>query len=141
MIVSVMEREIAWGDLDALGIVFYPRYSEWIDAAGHQFFKTIDLNLYDLWEKRNIQFGLFETSCRYLKPGRYGLKIKIKTRLEELSKKTVLLRHEIFQTADNEKMVEGFEKRICLDVTDIRNFKSMDIPPDLSAIFENAGRD
>lgn len=140
MFLSVMERQIAWGDLDALGIVFYPRYYEWIDAAGHQFFKIIDLNLYELWEKRNIQFGLLETSCRYFKPGRYGLKIKIKTRLEELSKKTVLLRHEIQQAADDEKMAEGFEKRICINVTDIKNFKSMDIPQDLFAVLENAGR-
>jgi YbgC/YbaW family acyl-CoA thioester hydrolase len=141
MIESVMEREIAWGDLDALGIVFYPRYYEWIDAAGHLFFKTIQLNLYELWEKRNIQFGLAETSCRYIKPGRYGLKIKIKTSLEELKKKTVLLRHEIYQAADDEKMVEGFEKRICINVADIKNFNSINIPQDLFAIFEKAKRD
>jgi acyl-CoA thioesterase FadM len=34
---SIVERKIAWGDLDALGIVFYPRYYEWIDAAAHHF--------------------------------------------------------------------------------------------------------
>jgi YbgC/YbaW family acyl-CoA thioester hydrolase len=133
-----MEREIAWGDLDALGIVFYPRYYEWIDAAGHQFFKAINLNLYELWEKRNIQFGLLETGCHYFKPGRYGLKIKIKTGLKELTKKTVLLRHEIVQAADDEKMVEGFEKRICMNVMDMKNFRSMDIPQDLFAILEKA---
>jgi YbgC/YbaW family acyl-CoA thioester hydrolase len=138
MVQSVLEREIAWGDLDALGIVFYPRYYEWIDAAGHHFFKTINLNLYELWERRSIQFGLLETSCRYLKPGRYGQKIKIKSQLEELSKKTVLLRHRIYQALQEELMAEGFEKRVCMNVADPRNFKAIDIPEDIFAILEKA---
>jgi len=27
------------------GIVFYPRYYEWIDACGHLFFESIGLNI------------------------------------------------------------------------------------------------
>jgi len=39
MMQNVVERKIMWGDLDSLGIVFYPRYYEWIDASGHLFLK------------------------------------------------------------------------------------------------------
>ena len=68
---SIVERKIFWGDLDALGIVFYPRYYEWIDAAAHHFFEEIELNPGSLWKERNILFGLVESSCRYHMPGRY----------------------------------------------------------------------
>ena len=37
MFQNVIERQIGWGDLDPAGIVYYPRYYEWIDAAGHLF--------------------------------------------------------------------------------------------------------
>ncbi len=30
---AVLKKKVSWGDLDPLGIVFYPRYYEWIDAA------------------------------------------------------------------------------------------------------------
>ncbi|HUU80038.1 MAG TPA: acyl-CoA thioesterase, partial [Acidobacteriota bacterium] len=68
---NIVERKIMWGDLDSLGIVFYPRYYEWIDACGHLFFESISLNIGDLWRERKIIFGLVETSSRYFKPGRY----------------------------------------------------------------------
>lgn len=76
-----------WGDLDALGIVFYPRYYEWIDSAGHLFFKEIRLDMQFLWNSRYILFGLVETSCRYFAPGRYHEEISILTFLTETKQK------------------------------------------------------
>ena len=128
---SIVERKIAWGDLDALGIVFYPRYYEWIDDAAHQFFEAIELNLGSLWEKRNILFGLVESSCRYHMPGRYQQQIRIVTGIDELTDKTLTLIHRIVTAGDNRMMVEGFEKRICLDVTNPESFRAQNIPVDI----------
>ena len=138
---NVVEQKIMWGDLDSLGIVFYPRYYEWIDACGHLFFESIQLNLGDLWDLRKILFGMVETSCRYLRPGRYHEVIRITTHIHTLEEKTVLLKHVIEASADGTLMVEGFEKRICLDVTDPENFKAINIPDDIYAILEEAKKD
>ncbi len=135
---SIVHRRIMWGDLDPLGIVFYPRYYEWIDAAGHVFFDGINLNLGTLMEKRNIQFGLVETGCRYRAPGRYYDEITIVTELKGLKKKTLELSHHIIRAEDNTLLVEGFEKRICLDVSDPGNFRATPIPPDIYALLEQA---
>lgn len=54
---NIVERKIMWGDLDSMGIVFYPRYYEWIDACSHLFFESIDLNLVKLTEKMHLGFG------------------------------------------------------------------------------------
>ena len=101
MIQNVIERKIMWGDLDALGIVFYPRYSEWIDACGHQFFDKLGLNLGNLWTKHGILFGLVESNCKYHHSGRYYQRIKIVTGIEELTSKTVHLSHHIYD-CDNQ---------------------------------------
>ena len=127
-----------WGDLDALGIVFYPRYYEWIDAAGHLFFDSLGLNLWKLWVERKIQFGLIETRCTYFKPGRYQDDISIITQIDTLEEKTILLKHAILRSADRALMVEGFEKRICLDVSDNQQFRACAIPPDIVAVLEAA---
>jgi hypothetical protein len=42
---NIVKRKIMWGDLDPLGIVFYPRYYQWLDACGHLFFEAINLNI------------------------------------------------------------------------------------------------
>lgn len=127
----VVERRILWGDLDSLGIVFYPRYYEWIDACGHLFFDAIGINLGRLLEERGLIFGLAETGCRYFRAGRYDQRIRIITTLEQLGDKLLVLRHGIEDMATGALMVEGTEKRICLDVSDPERFRAVTIPQDL----------
>lgn len=138
---NIVERQIMWGDLDALGIVFYPRYYEWIDACGHLYFESIGLELGMLHKNRALLFGLVETSCRYFKPGRYHQRIHITTRLEELSRKTLILKHAIHQSSNRAHMVEGTEHRICLDVSDPENLLAVDIPDDIYTILTAAMKD
>ncbi len=135
---NVIERTIMWGDLDSLGIVFYPRYSEWIDACGHHFFDKLGLNLGELWSERGIQFGLMETSCRYHQSGRYYQRVKIVTEIEKLTQKTVHLAHRIYDCEDEKLMVDGLEKRICMDVSNPKRFRAREIPGDVYSVLQQA---
>ena len=135
---NIVERKIMWGDLDALGIVFYPRYYEWIDGCGHLFFESIGLNIGELRREKNLLFGLVETSCRYFRPGRYHQQIRIVTWIDRLEKKTLRLKHDICRSSDGTLMVEGFEHRICMDVSDPEQLRAVDIPPDVYSLLKGA---
>lgn len=135
---SVVERRIMWGDLDSLGIVFYPRYYEWLDACGHQFFESIGLELGALWRERQLQFGLVATGCEYAAPGRYHQSVRIVTRLQALSRKTLTLRSTFHDAGDDHLMVTGTEKRVCMDVSDPLAIRAVEIPPDIRALLERA---
>jgi len=128
-----LRRRITWGDLDALGIVFYPRYYEWIDEASHIFFNKIGLNLGRLLKEREIIFALVETGCHYFRPGRYHDEIEIITELKDLGEKTLTLRHEI-RLSGNEVLLEGYEKRICVRRLEGTNFEAVPIPEDILAV-------
>jgi YbgC/YbaW family acyl-CoA thioester hydrolase len=132
----IIKRKIMWGDLDSLGIVFYPRYYEWMDGCGHLFFESLGFNINDLWQERQIQFGLVETSCRYFSPGRYHDEIEIHVRVTDLAEKTVGLTYEIKRAAEGSRMVEGREKRICMDVSDPARIRARPIPEDIYACLE-----
>ena len=125
-----------WGDLDSLGIVFYPRYYEWIDACAHLFFESIDLRLDTLWEKRQIQFGLVETSSRYQTPGRYHQTIRIITQIAELTGKTVTLKHTLFRPSDDAILLTAHETRICMSVADPANIRAINIPEDVLSVLK-----
>jgi len=135
---TTVKRQIVWGDLDSLGIVFYPHYYKWIDVSGHVFFQSLNLALESLWKERGIIFGLLETGCRYYLPGRYNEWIEIITYIDHISDKVVLLRHDISRLSDRALMVKGFEKRICLDVSEPLKFKAIDIPHDIRTILSKA---
>jgi YbgC/YbaW family acyl-CoA thioester hydrolase len=135
---NIIKRRIMWGDLDSLGIVFYPRFYEWFDGCGHLFFESIGLPMNQLWQSKNLLFGLVETSSRYFSPGRYNDRIRIVSGIEDLTPKTVTLIHRVERTSDGTRLVEGLEKRICMDVSDPHNFQARQIPPDIFEILQNA---
>lgn len=135
---QVIEREITWGDLDSLGIVFYPRYYEWMSASTHLFFDALALNLGTLLQERRITFSLAETSARYLRPGRYQQMIRITTKIEALEDRTVALLHQIRSGTDSGLMVEGREKRICVHIAASGALRAIAIPDDLRACLRKA---
>jgi YbgC/YbaW family acyl-CoA thioester hydrolase len=140
MVEHTVERRIAWGDLDRLGIVFYPRYYEWIDAASHCFFEAAGLDQNALLSGRGLIFGLVETGCRYRHPGRYHQRIRITTRLASLGTRTVTLKHTIRRADNGETMVEGHEKRICLAAEDPRAMRAVSIPDDIRDLLNPESR-
>ena len=135
---NIVKRRIMWGDLDALGIVFYPRYYEWFDSSAHHFFEVMGISHDRLWKEYGIVFGLAETQCRYLSAGRYHQQVKILTRLEHLNKKGLTLRHTISHTEDGKTMVEGMEKRICMDASNPQDLKIATIPEMVYTALEQA---
>jgi YbgC/YbaW family acyl-CoA thioester hydrolase len=138
MIENITDMRIGWGDLDPLGIVFYPRYYAWMDECGHLFFKTAGIPCEVMWQERGIVFGLVETGSRYFKAGRYHQNIRIITRITSLDSKTLTFSHVVQDAEDGSRMVEGTEKRICMDASDPENLKAIDIPKDVFSILKRA---
>lgn len=138
MKVHVWERKIMWGDLDSLGIVFYPRYYEWMDASSHLFFEALGVPLAEMLRSRRIIFGLAATSCKYLSPVRYHETIQIRTFLREVNSKTLELSHLIFRVSDGKIIAEGRERRICLELIEGGEIKARNIPADIMEILRDA---
>jgi YbgC/YbaW family acyl-CoA thioester hydrolase len=134
----VAYRKIFWGDLDALDIVFYPRYYEWMDGCTHLFFDSLGLNMGTLIGERHIGLVLVESSCRYTRSGRYFQDIRIATTIQELTDKTVTVRHCMSPASEEDLMVEGTEKRICLDT---HQRAAVPFPEDIFSILQEALRE
>lgn len=134
MKIHVLDRKIMWGDLDPLGIVFYPNYYRWMDGCAHLFMESLGLPMQELFRKRHIIFALVETGCQYHSPGKYHDTIRITTSLAQLEEKTMLFRYTFHRMPQEELMAQGWEKRICLDVRDQSKMKAIQIPQDIAQI-------
>jgi acyl-CoA thioester hydrolase len=88
---------INWGDTDKAGIVWYPNYFKWFDMAGHQFFRSIGLSPLKLEEEKNIILPLLDAGCTFEKPLYYDNIITIRTTIDEINRKTIRLKHEVFR--------------------------------------------
>jgi 4-hydroxybenzoyl-CoA thioesterase len=65
---------IEWGDCDAAGIIFYPRYFEIFDASTAAVFeRALGITKYQMFKTLPFSgWPLVKTNARFLKPTRFG---------------------------------------------------------------------
>jgi 4-hydroxybenzoyl-CoA thioesterase len=103
---------VEFGDCDPAGIVFYPNYFRWMDAASLHFFRDAGVPPWREFERATGIIGtpLVDASARFLRPSSYGDVIEVETSITEWRGKSFVLSH-IMRRGDD-VLVEGKEIRI-----------------------------
>ena len=140
MLVNSREVEIEWGDCDAAGIVFYPRYFAMFDASTAALFqralgmtKKAMLRHYDA-----VGFPMVDTRATFRVPCAFGDEVRIESTVTEFRRASFDVRHRLLRD-DDALAVEGFETRVWVgrhpDKPD--GIKALPIPEDLIARFRD----
>src|SRR5262245_27725627 len=143
MLSNVRLIRVQWGDCDPAGIVFYPRYFEWIDASTILLFeKATGLTKIKMLEKYGgAGLALLEARAVFKVASRYGDDIRIETRVTEFRRSAFLVQHRILR-ADGTLALEAFETRLWT-VRDPASghIRSGDMPAEIVAAFGGPGSD
>jgi YbgC/YbaW family acyl-CoA thioester hydrolase len=71
-------RTIEWGDCDAAGIVYYPNYYRWMDAAFHAMTAALGFDQRTLAGDHGLLgTPLVDTRCAFAAPASYGDSLSI----------------------------------------------------------------
>jgi 4-hydroxybenzoyl-CoA thioesterase len=102
--------QVRWGDVDAAGIVFYPRFYEWYDYGCEALFASRGLP----WPETFPRYGvvgvpIVESGSRFVAPARYGDTLSIRSTVAWVKDKTFRMEHEI--AAGPRLCATGFEVR------------------------------
>jgi len=139
---SVRDVEVQWGDLDSLGIVFYPRFFAWADEGAHQLFRVAGLAMDRLLTERKMSFGLVSSAAEFHSPARYGERLASRSAVEKLGARSVGLVHRLLRHADGTPVATVHETRVCMDLRDPERIRAMTLPDDVTAAlrrFEGKG--
>jgi 4-hydroxybenzoyl-CoA thioesterase len=99
-----------WGDVDAAGIVFYPRFFEWYDLATEQLFVALGLPWPTLFPAQGIVgVPIVESGSRFVSPVRYGDTLDIRATVAWVKDKTFRMEHEL--SIEGRRCASGFEVR------------------------------
>jgi 4-hydroxybenzoyl-CoA thioesterase len=95
--ITTMKVDVRFGDCDPAGIVFFPRYHRWMDAASLHFFMSCGVPPWHELERTIGIIGtpMLEHHTRFLKSSTYGETLEITTTVEEWRSKTFVQKHEI----------------------------------------------
>jgi 4-hydroxybenzoyl-CoA thioesterase len=135
---ATMTVEIRFGDCDPAGIVFFPRFHRWMDAASLHFFMSFGVPPWHVLEQTTGIIGtpILEHHTRFVKSATYGEKLLITTRIEEWRHKVFLQKHVI--TRGDDLICESLETRIFCkrDPDDRRRIHGIVVPEDIKRLCE-----
>jgi 4-hydroxybenzoyl-CoA thioesterase len=124
---------VRWGDVDAAGIVFYPRFFEWYDLGCEALFAALGLPWPELFPKHGIVgVPIVESGSRFASPARYGDTLEIRALVAWVKEKTFRMEYEIAVGA--RLCATGFEVRAWVKrpLSAEERLQAMPIPEDVA---------
>ena len=119
---------VTFGDCDPAGIVFFPNFSRWMDAASHHYFVQCGLPPWRAMTELPGCVGapMLEIQIRFVNSVTYGERIEVQTRVEEWRGKVFIQHHRV--TRGDALICEGRETRaLCIKEPDGR-LKAIAVP-------------
>jgi 4-hydroxybenzoyl-CoA thioesterase len=128
--------DVQFGDCDPAGIVFFPNFARWMDAASLSFFMQCGLPPWrELVKTRGIVgTPVLEVSTRFLVAATYGQTLSIATQVQEWRAKVFVQTHRV--TRGDELICEGREVRAFVqrDVDNLDRLRAMAVPDDIKTL-------
>lgn len=127
---------VQFGDCDPGGIVFFPNFSRWMDAASLMFFMQCGVQPWRILEKERGIVGtpLLEINTKFMKTVTYGETIVITTHVEEWRAKVFIQVHRV--TRGDDLVCEGREVRAFVkrDADNPDRLRAIPVPDDIRAL-------
>jgi 4-hydroxybenzoyl-CoA thioesterase len=127
---------VEFGDCDPAGIVWFPNFFRWIDAASRHFFAECGV---PRWEETTQTLGvigtpLVDTHTRFVKTASYGDTLDIAVRIAEWRDKSFVQTYRV--TRGDDLILECEEVRIFAAKREGGGIRAVPIPPDIRALCE-----
>ena len=140
MLVNRRDLEIEWGDCDAAGIVFYPRYFAMFDASTAYLLEKATGMKKIAWAKTYGIVGtpMVDTGATFKIPSRYGDVITIETTAGAIRRSSFDVTHKVFK--GEALAIEAHETRVWAgkDPQNPDRIKGFPIPDDVVAALRGA---
>jgi 4-hydroxybenzoyl-CoA thioesterase len=132
----VYTARVEFGDCDPAGIVWFPNFFRWIDAASRNFFAGCGV---PRWEETTKTLGvigtpLVDTHTRFVKSASYGDTLEIAVRITEWRDKSFVQTYRV--TRGEDLILECEEVRIFAAKREGGGIRAVPIPPGIRALCE-----
>lgn len=102
--------EVYWGDCDPAGIIFYPTYFRWFDAATWAFFASIGYSAKRMRAERRA-LPLVGADCQFIQPAEQADRCEVRSKILRFGGKSFVIAHEAVR-ADGVTLARGTETRV-----------------------------
>ena len=134
-IVGTFSCEVYWGDCDPAGIIFYPTYFRWMDAASWAFMTSVGYGPKRMREE-HLSMPLVGAECKFLAPALHGDRCEVRSRIGRFGGASFSIEHDI-KRSDGTALAKGSESRVWARYLNGPGspIKSQAIPEEMKALF------
>lgn len=126
--------EVTWGDCDAAGVVFYPRYYAWFDACTHALLSAAGLGHHALRETYGaIGTPLVKASAHFRSSATYDDVLTARSEIAAIGRRSFTVAHVL--SLGDRIVVEGEEVRVWA-LPDDGGMRAAPLPDAVRAILE-----
>jgi 4-hydroxybenzoyl-CoA thioesterase len=132
----IYKVRVEFGDCDPAGIVWFPNFFRWIDAASRHFFAERGVSR---WEETAKTIGvigtpLVDTHTRFVKTASYGETLAIAVTIPEWREKSFVQRYRV--TRGEDLILECEEVRIFATKREGGGIRAVPIPVEIRRLCE-----
>jgi 4-hydroxybenzoyl-CoA thioesterase len=132
----IYKVRVEFGDCDPAGIVWFPNFFRWIDAASRHFFAERGVAR---WEETAQAIGvigtpLVDTRTRFVKSASYGETLNVAVTIPEWREKSFVQRYRV--TRGDDLILECEEVRIFAAKREGGGIRAVPIPPEIRRLCE-----
>ena len=102
--------QLHWGDCDPAGIIFYPTYFRWFDAATWAFFASVGYSAKRM-RAEHLAMPLVAADCEFKAPAEQEDRAEVRSKIARWGGKSFVLRHEVVRE-DGTLLALGSETRV-----------------------------
>jgi 4-hydroxybenzoyl-CoA thioesterase len=109
-IVAAFPCEVQWGNCDPAGIIFYPTYYHWFDAATWAFFAQVGYPAKRMRAEHRAM-PLVAAGCEFKHPAEQGDRCEVRSRISRWGGKSFVVAHDVVRS-DGVLLAAGSETRV-----------------------------
>lgn len=102
--------QVQWGDCDPAGIIFYPTYFRWMDAASWAFMDSVGYSPKRM-RTEHLAMPLVSADCQFIAPALHGDRCEVRSRIARFGGASFVVTHEIVRE-DGTTLAKGSETRV-----------------------------
>src|SRR5262249_34921440 len=87
--------KVRYAETDQMGVAYYANYFVWFEVGRSQYCNDSGFSYRDMERENDLFLIVAEANCRYKSPARYEDHLVIRTRIGQLSKRTVRFEYSI----------------------------------------------
>jgi YbgC/YbaW family acyl-CoA thioester hydrolase len=109
--VFVHRVQLRWGECDPAGIIFYPTYFLWFDAATWNLFAEVGYHARRM-RAEHRSMPLVAAGCEFRHPAEQEDRCEVRSRIARWGGKSFVVAHDVVRTSDQKLLAAGSETRV-----------------------------